>query len=352
MHNNIKYIAVVILVFISELSYADDYYKNYFQRATKLIIPMANAQEAPAEELQKPSQDKKYIVPALKTDSVNMAKNNSVIAEPTNKHHLIVHKANIPLNAKAKKGLMLAEKYINDDDYARPSADGVVKFQYGKGQPTLICAPLQVCGIMLEKDEILTGHNLGDKTSWDFITTQMNNNVIVVKPNTPNISTNVLIFTLKNGTRRQYSIRLIAHPTRYMPFIAFNYPDDLDAQNAKYYADVKVKLDKQEKQQIVSNAKYALSTSNVDSKYEISGNAQFKIDQVITDGIKTYIYLKDFSQGDELPFFIGETADKKELMANQAYDAEKNRFIVDYKVKVGYLQAGEDKLKITYRGKK
>jgi type IV secretion system protein TrbG len=334
-----------------------NYYKNYYQRAIKIVIPDVNAQEA-TEELNKPGSTKQYIVPELKTDSTAIAVVKDHISNYKYKNNnrkfarnYISKIPQVPLSFKANKGLVLAEKFINEDDFVQPGIDGVVRFQYGRSQPVLVCAPLQVCAILLDKDEVVTGHQLGDPNNWTFTTPQNGNNTIVLKPNTSNANTNVLIFTMKNGSRRQYSIKLVAHINRYMPFVGFSYPDDVQAQNAQYYAGVQLTIAKQEKEQIKNNAKYALNADSLDYRFEVSGSAPFKIDRVYTDGVKTFIDLKTTSKGDELPVFMAETSDKKDLMTNYMYDADKNRYVIDYKLKTGYLIAGEDKLKISYKSK-
>jgi type IV secretion system protein TrbG len=340
----------ITLICICNYAYADsNHYKNYYQNAIKLIIPEVNAQEI-NQELPKPSQDKKYVVPELKTNNtINNVIQHKKIQTHTKKHTYKTKQKY--LNAKATKGLILSEQFINQEDYVQPGIDGVVRFQYGRSQPVLVCAPLQVCAIMLDKDEIVTGHQIGDPMNWSFTTPQNGNNTIVLKPNTSNVNTNVLIFTMKNSIRRQYSIKLVAHPSRYMPFVGFIYPDEQEAKNTAYYASVQDNIAKQEKEQAKNNAKYALRTDTLDYRFDVNGSAPFKIDRVYTDGIKTFIDLKTTSSGDELPVFMAETSDKKDLMTNYMYDADKNRYVIDYKLKTGYLIAGEDKLKITYKGK-
>jgi len=339
-----KIFALSILLVMNNAN-ADNHYKDYFKRATKLIIPEANAQAVqPASPVV---AQPKYIVPELKTDANAVNHNTLMLNTPKN----IKVSNNIILNNKTKRGLALSQKYINADDFAKAGADGVVRFKYGSGQPTLVCSPLNVCSIILERDEILTGHNLGDPTMWDFQTPQTGNNIIVIKPNTANVSTNVLIFTLKNNIARQYSIKLVSHPTKYMPFIAFTYSDEIQAKNDMYYAKVQAQLAKQNKENN-NNAKYALSANNLDYSYQVTGTAPFNIERVYTDGIKTYIDLKNFNRGDELPIFMAQTSQKKELLTNHFFDSTKNRYIVDYKVTTGYLIAGDNKLKISYTGKK
>ncbi|MFM2344011.1 MAG: hypothetical protein RLZZ210_620 [Pseudomonadota bacterium] len=335
---------LLLICAVSFNTYADNYYKDYFKRATKLIIPEANAQEVNNSTPASAVNANKYVVPELKIDPSLIAKNSHAIRVAK------VHNTNSPhLNQKTKKGLSLSQKYINANDLATAGTDGIVRFKYGAGQPTLICSPLHVCSIMLDKEEILTGHSIGDPNKWDFITPRTGNNIIVIKPHENDLSTNVLIFTAKNNKTRQYSIRLLSHPTKYMPFIAFTYDDDIEELNNKYYANVQTQLAKKEN---TNYAKYALSANNLDYSYKVSGSADFDIERVYTDGIKTYIDLKNFKKGDELPIFMAQTDRKKDLLTNHFFDESKSRFIIDYKVTTGYLIAGENKLKITYSGAK
>ena len=59
--------------------------------------------------------------------------------------------------AVARAGQWRARKAV-----LRTGADGKVLFLFGHSQPTLVCAPLQVCDIEFEAGEIIKDVNLGD----------------------------------------------------------------------------------------------------------------------------------------------------------------------------------------------
>ncbi len=339
-----KYIILISIITLSNASHADSY-SNYYQRATRLIIPEANAQITPVEELPKPLPEKNYIVPELKTD--NKAVLVPPISHAQNKSHTN-NRRKPELSLKAKKALMMAEIGIKSDTYANAGQDGIVRYQYGAGQADLVCAPLKACAIMLDNDEVVSDMHIGDMSWQPNAPIAGKTNAVVVKPISANIhNTNLLIFTDK----RQYSINLIAHQSRYMPMIAFTYTDTLNSSNQKILAFNRTKISQQQKEKNVNNAKYALNAEKLDYNYEVSGNAPFRIERISTDGIKTYIDLKKSTIGNELPIFIAMTSGK-EQQVNYKYDTENHRYIIDKKIKNGLLLAGEDRLIISYNGAK
>lgn len=352
MHNKFKYIAIIIMASISNACHADNYYKDYYKRAIKIVIPEANAQQVPAEEIPKPT----YKVPELKTDANAVAKAQIQppnIAKPLQNHanNRIVNKNN-SLDKKSKKGLLISEHLTNKDDISSIGVNGYVSFQYGQGQPTVICAVNNVCAIKLQDNERISSIKIGSQNEWqvqDVISRENNNLVtsITISPYIENVQTNLLVFT----DRRQYNIRLLAHKTKYMPLITFRYNNDITSLNNNAW-DLKYKIaEEKEKQQQKQNNQYDLNTKNLDFNYQINGNAPFKPIRIYTDNIKTYIEFPDAINGNELPIFISQTQDRKERLVNYKYDAENKKYIVDQKLRNGLLIAGNEKIEISYRGK-
>jgi hypothetical protein len=90
--------------------------------------------------------------------------------------------------------------------------DGRVIFFHGAGLPTIVCAPPQVCMIELQASERVVGEpHIGDSVRW-YISPAMygtggqSTAVIILKPQTPGLDTNLLITT----GRRAYYLRLIS----------------------------------------------------------------------------------------------------------------------------------------------
>src|SRR5262249_13394337 len=44
--------------------------------------------------------------------------------------------------------------------------DGAVVFPFGQGEPTVVCAVLQVCDVALQRGEMVNTVDLGDKVRW------------------------------------------------------------------------------------------------------------------------------------------------------------------------------------------
>ncbi len=347
-----------ILFQFNTFCFADNYYKDYYKRAIKLVIPEANAQGAP-QVLPNNIAETAYKVPELKTDAKAVAQAQSIPSQVKHKKSL---KSNLnankaPLDKKAQKGLLVSEQLTHQDDISAIGINGYVTFQYGQGQPTVICATNNVCSIKLQENEKVSAIKIGNQSEWqvqDVISKENTSLVtsITITPNVPNTQTNLLIFT----DRRQYNIKLLSHSTKYMPLVSFRYADELQTSNKvwdlKYkIAEEKEKQTLKQQQEIQSQTQYALSAKNLDFNYQMNGNAAFKPTRVYTDGIKTYIELPDAINGNELPAFISQTQDKKERLVNYKYDADTKKYVIDQKLRNGLLIAGKEKIEIAYKGK-
>ena len=94
-------------------------------------------------------------------------------------------------------------------------------------QPTINCQVLRVTEIVLNQDESVSadGIGIGDSERWDIKPIA---NRILVKPKEPGIATDLIVVSSK----RSYHFTLRTH-TPYMPQVAFYYPDDLLAAEAR-----------------------------------------------------------------------------------------------------------------------
>jgi type IV secretion system protein TrbG len=94
-------------------------------------------------------------------------------------------------------------------------------------QPTINCQVLRVTEIVLNQDERVSadGIGIGDSERWDIKPIA---NRILVKPREPGIATDLIVVSSK----RSYHFTLRTH-TPYMPQVAFYYPDDLLAAEAR-----------------------------------------------------------------------------------------------------------------------
>ena len=141
----------------------------------------------------------------------------------------------VALNAKERRAVALAGRWKDRDEMPRPGEDGTVRFLFGATLPTVVCAPLQVCNLALQPGEVVNNVNLGDSVRWKVSPslsgeggTQTTH--LIIKPTDAGLVSSLDIET----NRRTYAIKLVSTPSRWMPLVAFNYPDDTRAQWAAY----------------------------------------------------------------------------------------------------------------------
>ncbi|MGF7213160.1 type IV secretion system protein VirB9 [Skermanella aerolata] len=142
-----------------------------------------------------------------------------------------------PLTGKQRAGVRMASTWISKTATPTLGEDGTVRFLFGLGEPSIVCAPLMVCDLALEPGEIvqpplfLADHRWsaepGVSGSGDSRTTH-----ILLKPSDAGLTTNLVIHT----NRRSYSIRLVSRTRDYMPLVAFDYPADTLARSWQQYA--------------------------------------------------------------------------------------------------------------------
>ena len=143
-----------------------------------------------------------------------------------------------PLTGKQQAGVRMASKWITKAATPNMGEDGTVRFLFGQGEPSIVCAPLRVCDLALEPGEIVQPPLfLADKRwtaepgvsgSGDDRTTH-----VLLKPSDAGLVTNIVIQT----NRRSYSIKLVSRTKDYMPLVAFDYPADVHARSWRQYAD-------------------------------------------------------------------------------------------------------------------
>jgi type IV secretion system protein VirB9 len=132
-----------------------------------------------------------------------------------------------PITRKESEGINAAKRWRARSATPSLGADGVVYFQYGQGEPVIVCAPLHVCDIALQAGEAVTSPPFLADHRWtvepgasgagDAKVTH-----IVVKPSDVGLTTNMIVQT----DRRNYSLKLTSRTREYMPLVAFNYPAD------------------------------------------------------------------------------------------------------------------------------
>jgi len=181
--------------------------------------------------------------------------------------------------------------------------NGVITYKYGVQQPSIVCAVLQVCDVALQQGERITAINLGDTVRWTVEpavagTEEKAIQHVIIKPLDVGLETSLVVTT----DRRIYHMRLRSHRTRYMPQVAFTYPDGIG-------------LGKKPGRGPASPGRAATGTpggagprvaaptaaapavpeqeylSNINFDYRITGEAPWKPVRAYNDGRRTYIHM-------------------------------------------------------------
>src|SRR5580658_3363595 len=237
-------------------------------------------------------------------------------------------KSDIPLTATALEALRVSESWQGEKNAPSPGPDGRVMYSYGAGLPTVVCAPLRVCIIELQAGEKIIGEpHIGDSVRWNispatYGTGDQATAVIILKPQTPGLDTNLLITT----DRRAYYLRLISKPEDYVARVAFAYPED-DTRKWQQQLAAEQALAKKEKHAAeVTPAMITVDKLNFD--YTIrGGDEHLRPERVFDDAAKTYIQMPLELQHREAPALLVVGKDGKGEMTN--YRVKDQTYIVD-----------------------
>lgn len=250
--------------------------------------------------------------------------------------------------------MQVSERWRAGKNPPMPGPDGRVMYSFSAGLPTVVCAPLRVCVIELQPGEKMLGvPHIGDSVRWNispamYGTGSAQTQIIVLKPQTSGLDTNLLITT----DRRAYYIRLISKPDDYVARIAFSYPDDDDKQKwGQQIAAERAVLNRTNPSVEVRAAMIAVGNLNFDYKVR-GGDEHIRPLRVFDDGSKTFIQMPADIQHREAPALVVLGNDGKGEMAN--YRVQQQTYIVDRLFDRAELVLGAgkkaDKVEIT-RGK-
>lgn len=202
-----------------------------------------------------------------------------------------------------------------------------VMYQYGRGQASMVCAPLRICMLELDPAETIVegGLHVGDLTRWqvDMVVGAGARTYLVFKPALPELDTTLVIIT----DRRVYHLRLVSHAFDYMPVVAFHYPSEPLSEYPRYKAQVAAIRGQQ------AEAEAAPSLEGLDFGYRISPcrptrrRCSWRPQRVYTDGQQTIIDIgRDLSRT-EAPALVVLTPWGDEQLVN--YRMQDGRYIVD-----------------------
>nr|WP_280971489.1 P-type conjugative transfer protein TrbG [Cupriavidus gilardii]WDE72631.1 hypothetical protein [Cupriavidus gilardii] len=204
----------------------------------------------------------------------------------------------------------------------------VLRFPFGMGIPTLVCAPLRACDIELQPGEKITNPVIGDSVRWvsAFSTSGEGDTAtphVTVKPLHAGLKTNMQIFT----NRRVYKIDLESSDTKHMPAIGFYYPHDM-AQSWARNVNAAQKAEQDEDQRKIADMPL-LRPDQLNFKYSIDGdsNVAWYPVRAFDDGTRVYIQMNPGMKSSEAPALVLIGKDGNSELVN--YRVKGSYYIVD-----------------------
>lgn len=219
-----------------------------------------------------------------------------------------------------------------------PGTEGAVMFAFGTSEPSLVCAPLQICDVQLQPGENINSVNVGDSARWLIEPAVSNSGPdetqhLIIKPLDANLNTTLIVTT----DRRTYHMRLVSHRTQFMSRVAFTYPDEVQAKWAAFRA--RSDTARAESTLAVPDGARGAGRggneylSNLDFRYSVDGRARWKPVRVYNDGVKTIIEMPHAMEQTEAPSLLivraGGSASKAADTSIVNYRLQDGRYIVD-----------------------
>jgi len=270
-----------------------------------LFIPVfAQAQHAP--DLADPAP----MVPALSEQSEALPPIPFISSE------------RVSLDAKEIHGARLAEEWKTHPDRPRTGADGRVYYLFGATLPTLVCTPMQVCSIQLQRGEVVNDVHAGDTARWRITPASSGSGAnattfVIVKPTDAGLTTNLFITT----DRRSYTIKLASTQDDWIPVLAFDYPDDVQRLWAQHQ-------ETQSRHIAATTLPTGENLAALNFNFKISGGkARTRPQRVYTDGNKTYIQFASDKFGNRAPALVALGHGNTEEIVN--YRVIGDRYVVD-----------------------
>jgi len=226
------------------------------------------------------------------------------------------------LDAKEIHGAHLAEKWKTHPDHPRTGADGRVYYLFGATLPTLVCTPMQVCSIQLQRGEIVNDVHAGDTARWRITPASSGSGAtattfVIVKPTDAGLTTNLFITT----DRRSYTIKLASTQKDWIPVLAFDYPDDIRRAWAQHQEN-------QTRHITATTLPTGENLAALDFNFKISGGkSRSRPQRVYTDGNKTYIQFASANFGNRAPALVALGGGNTEELIN--YRVIGDRYVID-----------------------
>lgn len=235
------------------------------------------------------------------------------------------------LSDQARAAVALARKWqANPASRAQPvaAADGAIRFLFGAGQPTVVCAVMQVCDVELQPGEVVNSVHLGDAVRWLVEPALTGGGPgalqhLIIKPLDVGLETSLVVTT----NRRTYHMGLRSHRTEFLPRVGFIYGDEVAA---RWEAIKRVQTQERQARTIPATGEYL---GNLDFNYTLSGSAPWKPLRVYNDGTKTIIEMPKAMAQTEAPTLLSIRDNGSPRGADETvlvnYRVQGNRYIVD-----------------------
>ncbi len=247
--------------------------------------------------------------------------------------------SNPALTPQEQAGLSYGEQSATSGSAPVAGANGFITFPYGVNQISIVCAPLHVCDVALQPGEQVNSVNVGDDVRWSIEPVLTGSGVeetqhVIIKPREVGLETSLVVAT----NRRAYYLRLRSHRTRYMPQVAFSYPED----SAVKFEVLKARQQREIKEKTIPQTSDYLP--KLSFEYDVAGQASWKPVRVYNDGARTVIEMPPSIAQTEAPILLivrkegGLFTDAEEVMVN--YSLQDRRYIVDTVFEKAVLVAG------------
>lgn len=251
-----------------------------------------------------------------------------------------------PISERDHEALKYADQWLQGARYPYRDGDRVV-YLYGSGQPTLVCAPLELCVVYFQPGEkvVENGVHLGDSVRW-LVSPAIGadeRTQLVVKPVDVGLSTSMVAVT----DRRTYHIKLISRKKDHMPGIAFKYPGDMAAQWQEYHQ-------KAQKAKAHQATPEGVPLADLDFNYHIDGCAcDFRPVRVYNDGQQTIIEMPRRVSHSDAPALLVRSAQGDQLVN---YRLQNGKYVVDRLFGEAVLIRGvgrkQEKVTIVWKGER
>ena len=248
---------------------------------------------------------------------------------------------NLELREIDRRALEIVDEFNRATGAVSPhlSQTGSLVIAFSTYIPKIVCRPMYITDVILERGEEITGIHPGDTSRWTFtpgvIGEGANRQIsVLIKPMMADISTNLIIMT----NRRRYHLDLMSSSTNYMPSVSFTYPQDGMRQWDEF---IRVRNEERARVDIEMSTGHNINPEDLHLSYSIEGgdNIRWKPINVFDDGVKTYIRFPSRStiRSVEAPIFVVFER-RREIIVN--YRFVEDMMIVDRVFDVGGLIIG------------